>query len=276
MKRDRTEVARRTELTAFLRNRRDRVTPEDVGIAPGARRRTPGLRREEVALLAGVSVTWYTWLEQGRKINVSAQVLDSVADVLRLTTAERAHLFELVHPAPAAVGGGAISADVQAVLDALEPNPACVYDGKFDLLACNTTYAMVFPELSRAPRHRRNLLWEVCASAVSGQPLGNRHMLPRMVAVVRTNYARHAGDMQWSRLIEQLCESSAEFARLWSAHQVAEPFPEVTSFHRPPVGEINLRATALSVVAVPESQMMVYLPVTEQDMQRIADYCRRE
>ncbi|MFD4406503.1 helix-turn-helix transcriptional regulator [Nocardia sp. NPDC058499] len=272
----RAEVARRTELTAFLRNRRGRIAPADVGIAPGVRRRTPGLRREEVALLAGVSVTWYTWLEQGRTINASAQVLDSVAEVLRLTAAERAHLFELVHPAPAVPADGRISADIQTVLDALEPTPACVYDGKFDLLASNTTYATVFPELSQAPRNRRNLLLQVCASVVSGEPLGNRHMLPRMVAVVRANYARHTGDTEWSGFIEQLREFSPEFAALWSAHQVAEPFPEVTSFQRPPVGEINMRATALSVVAVPESQMMVYLPVTEEDTQKITDFCRRE
>src|SRR5262245_24195907 len=87
--------ARRTELAAFLRSRRERLTPDDVGLAPGLRRRTPGLRREEVAQLAGVGVTWYTWLEQGRRINASVQVLDAVARTLRLDPAEREHLYRL-------------------------------------------------------------------------------------------------------------------------------------------------------------------------------------
>src|SRR6202789_2134378 len=87
--------ARRTELAAFLRSRRERIQPEDVGLPPGARRRTAGLRREELAQLAGVGVTWYTWLEQGRKINASVQVLDAIARTLRLDATERAHLFRL-------------------------------------------------------------------------------------------------------------------------------------------------------------------------------------
>lgn len=276
MNSDRAEDARRAELKAFLRNRRGRVGPADVGIAPGVRRRTPGLRREEVALLAGVSVTWYTWLEQGRPINVSAKTLDAVADVLRMTPAERSHLFALASPTTATRAGRSISADVQAVLDALDPTPACVYNGRFDLLACNSTYASVFPELTEAPRDRRNLLWQICASELSGTPLGNQHMLPRMVAIVRSNYARHTGDPDWSGFIEELCAVSAGFAALWSAHQVAEPFPDVTSFQRPPVGEIHMRCTALSVEGVPESQMMVYLPVAEVDRRRIAEYCSLE
>src|SRR6202167_510259 len=96
--------SRRAELAAFLRSRRERITPEQVGLAPGLRRRTPGLRREEVAQLASVGVTWYTWLEQGREINVSMQVLDAVARTLRLDRAEREHLYALAEATPLLVG----------------------------------------------------------------------------------------------------------------------------------------------------------------------------
>src|ERR1700744_1599161 len=122
-------VARRTELAAFLRARRERITPEDVGLLPGARRRTAGLRREELAQLAGVGVTWYTWLEQGRPINASVQVLDAIARTLRLDPVERAHLFRLAD-VPGAAGtvppectACPLPSPVQVILDAI-PYPA--------------------------------------------------------------------------------------------------------------------------------------------------------
>src|SRR3954462_4781773 len=125
--------ARRDELASFLRTRRDRVTPAAVGLAPGMRRRTPGLRREEVAQLAGVGVTWYTWLEQRRPINASVQVLDAIAAVLRLGGSERWHLYRLaeVPGVPTPKTTYAVPSEVVAVLDALDPSPACVYNGKY-------------------------------------------------------------------------------------------------------------------------------------------------
>src|SRR5436309_12421078 len=131
--------SRRLELAAFLRSRRERISPGDVGLPPGPRRRTPGLRREEVAQLAGVGVTWYTWLEQGRPINASVQVLDAIAAGLRLGASERWHLYRLaeVPGVPTPKTTYAVPSEVVAVLDALDPSPACVYNGKNDLLACN-------------------------------------------------------------------------------------------------------------------------------------------
>src|SRR5881275_658631 len=126
---------RRHELANFLRSRRARITPEQVGLPLVGRRRTPGLRREEVAQLAGVGVTWYTWLEQGRAINASVQVLDAIARTLRLDRAEREHLYRLAGlprvPDPAET---CLPAEVQSVLDALSPVPAVVYSGRYDAL----------------------------------------------------------------------------------------------------------------------------------------------
>ena len=122
-------VMRRHELAAFLRSRRERITPEDVGLPGGFRRRTAGLRREEVAQLAGVGVTWYTWLEQGRPIRASASVLEAVARTLRLDTVERQHLFRLAEMPDTAVpdhGGQLLRPEIQAILDGLSPMPAAV------------------------------------------------------------------------------------------------------------------------------------------------------
>ena len=143
---------RRAELAAFLRSRRERISPEQAGLAPGTRRRTPGLRREEVAQLAGVGVTWYTWLEQGRQIKASAQVLTAVARTLLLDPAEREHLFRLAD-IPDAAGtagtGGAgceqVPPEVQQILDALVPLPASVLNERFDLLAWNAAYEVLWP-----------------------------------------------------------------------------------------------------------------------------------
>src|SRR6266702_2599139 len=160
-------VMRRGELAAFLRSRRERITPEDVGLPGGHRRRTAGLRREEVAQLAGVGVTWYTWLEQGRPINASIQVLEAVARTLRLDQAEREHLYRLADIPGAASAGGAsaescpqVAPEVQRILDSLSPLPASVLNERFDLLAWNEPYAALWPGVVGAAPGERNTLWQ--------------------------------------------------------------------------------------------------------------------
>src|SRR5947199_5879920 len=131
-----TDAVRRGELAAFLRSRRERITPDQVGLPPGGRRRTPGLRREEVAQLAGVGVTWYTWLEQGRDIHASEQVLDAIANTLRLDPNERSHLFTLagLPEAPGLRECRAVPEPVHVMLRQLEPFPACVQNARTDIL----------------------------------------------------------------------------------------------------------------------------------------------
>src|SRR3954453_17313190 len=151
-------ASRRTELADFLRSRRERVMPEGVGLPAGGRRRTPGLRREEVALLAGVGVTWYTWLEQGRRINASEQVIESIARSLKLNVAERDHLFRLAEITPAGKPSSrCLPSEVQDILDALDPLPANATNSRFDLLAWNVAYAALFPDVVR-PGGRANTL----------------------------------------------------------------------------------------------------------------------
>ena len=151
---------RRRELGTFLRSRRERVRPEDVGLRLTRRRRTPGLRREEVARLAGVGVTWYTWLEQGRDINPSAQVLDAIARTLQFDRHERSHLFTLAGVATTAVADDCakLCPTVQPLIDQLEPFPRRP-QRRLDLIAFNQAYGSFFDHLEEIPIEDRNVLW---------------------------------------------------------------------------------------------------------------------
>lgn len=207
-----TAQRRRPELAAFLRARRARVTPADVGMPPGLRRRTPGLRREEVAQLSGVGVTWYTWLEQGRPINASAQVLDAVARTLRLDPPEREHLYRLAEvafePAPQRLTRQ-VGPEVQGIIDALDPLLAVVYNSRYDILAANPAYLDLFI----VPRTRRlgvpNALWSLLTVPEERCPVVHRDAeLPVMVATLRSSYGRHVGEAAWEDYIRALSEAS--------------------------------------------------------------------
>lgn len=260
---------RRAELASFLRTRRQRLTPAEVGLPPGSRRRTPGLRREELAQLAGVGVTWYTWLEQGRPINPSTQVLDAVARVLALGEAERWHLYRLaeVPGIPAPAQHTPLPEDTVAVLDALEPNPAAIYSGKYDLLASNESYAAMFPWLVIATGHERNAIWQLYTN--EGRPLCDPKIMPHMVAVARANYARHVGEPEWDEWIDRMCAASAAFAELWATHEVAHSIPSVKDFTCFDVGTVSTRTTSFAVVGAPETRMVVYLPASAADAAKI-------
>src|SRR5689334_13231533 len=166
------ELDRHHELAAFLRSRRARLLPEQVGLPSGARRRTPGLRREEVAMLAGVSPEWYTWLEQGRDINVSMQLLESLARVLQLDANEREHLFLLAlrqsPPIEKIYTPPTVSPILQAFLDNLGISPACVVDARTNIIAWNAAYWAVFVGDSTARTEReRNLIWRIFTNPAS-------------------------------------------------------------------------------------------------------------
>lgn len=266
--------ARRTELAAFLRTRRERITPEDVGLPAGTRRRTSGLRREELAQLAGVGVTWYTWLEQGRPIHASVQVLDAVSRTLRLDPTERAHLFRLADvPGSAALPACddcPLPAEVQQVLDAL-PLPASIVTERFDLLAWNRTYAALFPRLTAAPPDERNTLLSLYIAPSCCSPVSDKQAhCDSMVGQLRAAYARHVGDPAWTHFIRRLEGISPEFAKAWAAHDVAQPGTVVKIFRHPGVGEITATSTSFAVHAVPGARMQVYTPADEPSRQALA------
>ena len=263
---------RRTELAAFLKARRARVSPEDVGMPPGLRRRTPGLRREEVALLAGVGVTWYTWLEQGRPINASEQVLASIADTLKLDGVERAHLYRLAGLEPAQPTGVEcpFQPEVQTVLDALNPLPTAISNARYDILRWNAAYEALFPGLMLGEGSRRNSIWSTATTPACCNAFLNRDQeMPRMVAVLRSGYGRHIGEPYWEDFIRDLLAASPEFARLWARQDVAAHSTRQKVFRHAAVGEVRLAATNLGVTGVPEARMVVYSPVDEESRLRI-------
>ncbi|HEY2522111.1 MAG TPA: helix-turn-helix transcriptional regulator [Streptosporangiaceae bacterium] len=278
----RPQQTRRAELAGFLRARRERLTPQEVGLPPGPRRRTPGLRREELALLAGVGVTWYTWLEQGRPINASVQVLDAVARTLRLDQAGREHLYRLAEATPVRTGtdtGTGTSADAEPppppavvdILHSLSPSPAILVNGRFDIIHSNQAHQAVFRGWHELPCIHRNLLWcGITEPSARDKFLNYADEVPYLVARLRANYAAHVGDPEWEEDIRRLGELSPEFATLWARHEVCEPEQRLRVFLDAEVGELRFTINELSVSAVPGTCLIVYTPNDTQTRARLA------
>jgi transcriptional regulator with XRE-family HTH domain len=227
----------RVELRDFLRSRRARLTPADVGMPSAGTRRTPGLRREEVAVLAGVGVSWYTWLEQGREINVSAEVLDAIARVLRLTEPERAHLYVLagLNPPQASGSDAVVTPTLRRLLDAW-PHPALLRDRQWNLLAVNSPARSVF-----GLDDDRNCL----VAFFTNERYRELHVnwssvAPQVVAAFRAD-AVHADEV-----VSSLAATSPSFAALWARHDVAAPVQTVKSV-RSGDGVLHYDLTTLAV-----------------------------
>jgi transcriptional regulator with XRE-family HTH domain len=259
--------SRRAELAAFLRSRRARLKPADVGLPPGGRRRTPGLRREEVAQLAGVGVTWYTWLEQGRDINVSAQVVDAIARTLRLDRHEWSHLSTLagIAVSPTLEQCAAMTPSMRDVLHQMEPYPAAVINDRFDLLAYNDAYVEVMIDLDSMPVEERNILWLVFTSDEWSACIGDLgEQRARLVASFRGAMASHLGEPGWQDLLTRLLARSQEFARLWERHEVAPPGQRTKLISSPKLGVLRLQSTSLWVSQQGAVRMVVYTPMDEE------------
>jgi transcriptional regulator with XRE-family HTH domain len=267
------DAARRDELAAFLRNRRERLSPQDIGLLSSGRRRTPGLRREEVAQLAGVGVTWYTWLEQGREITPSAQVLDAIARTLRLDGHERTHLFGLADvPDPTHDDGCyAVTDGVRALLDKLEPYPACVVNGRYDLLAYNRSYqAAMCVDLDALDPLERNTLWRVFTDAdTRARLLDWDTTAPRMVASFRGAMAKHMGEPAWKCFLKRMLDASSEFAEIWERHEVAPVQRVRKRLLHPDVGLLQMESTSLWVAESVGIRVVTYTPLDDDTRARL-------
>jgi transcriptional regulator with XRE-family HTH domain len=265
-------AGQRAELGKFLKARRAQLTPEDFGMPGGSRRRTPGLRREELALLAGIGVTWYTWLEQGRPINVSTQVLDALARTLRLDRPEREHLYRLAEASPLLAGTDrcSVPAEVREILDSLDPLPAMLTNGRFDILGSNDASQDLFWEWHELPCIHRNTLW-CCVTEPSARAKFPQYEqeVRYLVARLRSVYGSHVGDPEWEEDIRRLCSLSREFADLWARHEVADPQPRVRTFIHQVAGPVTFTATELAIPVLPEARLTVYTPVDEQTRARL-------
>jgi transcriptional regulator with XRE-family HTH domain len=260
-------AARRAELADFLRARRGAIAPADVGLPTAGKRRTPGLRREEVAQRAGVGLSWYTWLEQGRDINVSTQVLDAVATTLRLDRTERWHMYRLAEAMPLLTGAerGAVPAEVGEIVSCLDPLPATLTNGRFDILASNAANEDLFWDWHSLPCVHKNTLWCLITEPTARQKFPQYEQEARyLVARMRAAYARHVGDPDWEEDIRRLCGLSREFADLWARHEVAGPEPRVRTFVHPAAGALTFTATELAVPVMPDARLTVYTPADDR------------
>jgi transcriptional regulator with XRE-family HTH domain len=251
----------RHELGAFLRSRRERLSPVAVGLPSHGRRRTPGLRREEVAQLSGVGLTWYTWLEQGRPVNPSTDVLDAVARTLQMDADERAHAFALAgadgddarHEAPP-------HAPLTTIVDALLPLPAYVVSDRWDLVAWNTAVHELFGDLPIDPRPN---LMRLCFTRpdVRDRMVDWEDEAGRHVAQYRSAMAHHLGDPEWTTLVDELSACSSDFRRFWEAREVARPEARTKRFVVPGSRtELAYSTTVLLVAASPSLRLVVYAP----------------
>ncbi len=217
--------ARRDELKHFLRSRRERLSPKDFGFPEGSRRRTPGLRRDEVALLANIGTTTYTFLEQGRDINVSNHVLDRLAAVLRLSAEEKRHLFRLaVGDQPRlAPNPESLSSSLQSTLDYLGPCPSLILNYKFDLVAFNQAAMVVYKYPPDAVEKRYNIMNGLVLDQERQKLwVDLEFYMSNLVAFFRLNYARYTDDPEMLGLVRTLEEKSEDFRRWWSLYELLD------------------------------------------------------
>lgn len=252
---------RHHELAEFLRSRRARLSPEQMGLPEGNRRRTPGLRRGEVAMLAGVSLEWYTWLEQGRNINVSVQVLESLTRVLQLNANERTHLFLLALRQPPPVetfSQTTISPTLQRFLDQLGTIPVCAVDARLNAVAWNKAFCAVFGDYETKNRRERNLIWRIFTSPSSGEQWEEHARV--YLAQFRTGYDRFLEDPWWAKEIAELSRISPEFRALWTRHDVLNVSEGQKSMHHALVGELNFEFLWFQAVDFSDLRVLIHTP----------------
>jgi len=266
--------SRRDELRAFLRSRRARLSPADVGLPDdGGRRRTPGLRREELAALAGVGVSWYTWLEQGRDINPSPDVLDALARALRLDPAERRTLFALARTElPLADDVAGVDLDeldgeigqLIALVEALHPCPAYLLGPMTRILAWNRAASIVLGSPDHLPPDRRYLLWLLMVDPGEDGMTEQREGTARnTLARFRAEYARHVGEQEYEEFLAEIRQRSARFREWWDEHEVIEAQRGTKVIEHPRLGVLRLHHAQTVPTGQPELRMAVYAPADE-------------
>ncbi len=257
---------RREELAEFLRHLRERTAPEAVGLGGGSsRRRTPGLRREEVSQLAGVGLSWYTWLEQGREITPSSSVLDALALVFDLSGAERAALFDLAGvavPAPAGPYPTEASAELVAWVAALDSIPAFLTNPRTDMLAYNRAAEAVISVPPPGPDGTRNLLRGLFSEADPGgrSNPSREHTARSTLARFRSAHARRYDDPGFRALIDELLRESSRFRELWRRHEVLDSQLGTKVLEHPVLGPLTLHHLQLIPTSDRELRLTQYVP----------------
>jgi transcriptional regulator with XRE-family HTH domain len=277
---------RRAEIATFLRARRARLQPERVGLHRGSRRRTPGLRREEVAALAGVSSEWYKWLEQARRVRASADALRRIAGALRLEPGETRHLFALSGYAwdgdGASSGPETITPHLQRLVEQLEYCPAWVLGERWDILVWNPAATVILGDLAALQGLERNALYLMFLGPRLRSMLVDWEVHARdIVAKVRLVHARHVDDPWFNEIVHLLHERSAEFAAWWDEQLVQLPRDGTKYYDHPQAGRLSFDYTVLDVAdeRFASLQLVSYLPTpgtgTREKMERLLRGRRR-
>jgi PAS domain-containing protein len=264
------DAERRAALAHFLRTRRERLSPAHFHLPDGGRRRrTPGLRREELAHLAGIGLTWYVKLEQGQNIQVSAQVLESLARTLQLTPDERAYLFILARehlPLPRQSALPQITTELQTVLDALLPSPAFVTNERLDIIGWNRTAAQIFADYGALPDWERNLVWLIFTDPAQRTIYVQwEEAAQRILGLFRASGAQHADDDWFIERRDQLMQASSEFRTWWVRHDVGEERLKRKELYHRVVGPLVVQPMTLLVADDPTLSISLYTPLPEAD-----------
>jgi transcriptional regulator with XRE-family HTH domain len=265
------------QLGIYLKDRRTRLDPAAFGYATG-RRRTPGLRREEIAQRANISPTWYAWLEQGRGGAPSADVLNRIAKGLMLTEPEREHLFMLGLGHPPEVRykvAEGVTPRLQRVLDAMEVSPAIVKTALWDIVAWNRAAAALLTDYSALPLAERNILRLIFSNARIRAAQEDWQSVARfVVGAFRADAARAGATAEIGQFVEELSRLSPEFERLWLANDVSAYGEGLKRLHHAKLGLLELEFSAFAVDGRPDLGMIVYNPVTSADADRIRAYIK--
>lgn len=272
------QQARLQALSSFLMTQRAKLSPLDVGLTPGIRRRTPGLRREEVAQLAGVSPTWYTWLEQGRDIKVSASVLEAVSSALRLNGDERKYLFALALESGASASQlepvAPIGQPLRRILDELQCCPTIISDRHCQIVGWNEAAAHVFMDFERIPEEERNMIALLFARQEFRRLAGNwDHFVSGFLAIFRAYYGQYVDDDWYESFLRRMIADYPDFNPLWEKSRVSEAPEVLVEFRHAKAGKMLFHLTSLQVQGQADLRCSIYTPApdtpTETKLKRL-------
>ncbi|MDX6350709.1 MAG: hypothetical protein QOF84_5499 [Streptomyces sp.] len=270
MKSVNAEEQRRRDLGDFLKTRREQLVRADLGLPPVGGRRTSGLRREEISYLSDVSVTWYTWLEQGRDIHPSRQVLDAVARTLRLSAAEHTYLMSLAGytaPKPAAAPVAVTApASVQRLLDSFPDFPAYAIGPDWGVLGWNAPFAALYPNITTVQVTDRNMLWLVFTDPYLRELMPDWEVASRrFLREFRAEIGPRLGEEPWSDLVARLLRTSEPFRVCWESHDVEGFTSRVRMFRHPSVGDLQVELHRVIPCDHPDLRLLIYTPVLTTD-----------
>ncbi|NMB58518.1 MAG: helix-turn-helix domain-containing protein [Chloroflexi bacterium] len=273
------ENLRCKELSDFLKTRRARILPSQAGLPSAGRRRTPGLRREEVSQLAGIGLTWYTWLEQGRPIHVSSSVIESLSRVLLLDRQEREHLYMLANqPLPVEIPGyeGTVNPIYQHVLDNLALCPSFIADPRWNVVAWNKAACVIFGDFTRMNARQRNIVWAMFTDPYFRQLYTDwYHNARSLVGRFRSSCGKYIDDPWLVQFIDELKTASPEFNQWWILHDIQDDSGVYKELRHPAGGILNFESTNYIVPDSGGLRLFVHVPApgttTAENMRRLVE-----